>query len=154
MPPPGLAGRKGKDQDAKSSIDTNPIESPSRAVDPSLVTLTHAIYALHAASLAIGIIGAASIIGAFLFGVPSIIAVVLNYVRRADVRGTWLESHFSWQIRTFWFAMLWAVIGGVLLVTIILIPVSFAIWAIVAIWVIYRVVRGWLNLRDGRPMSA
>ena len=137
-----------------STIDSNSSESSSRAVDPSLVTLTHAIYALHAASLAIGIIGAASIVGAFLFSVPSIIAVVLNYVRRADVRGTWLESHFSWQIRTFWFAMLWAVIGGVLIVTIILIPVSFAIWAAVAIWVIYRVIRGWLNLRDGRPMSA
>ncbi len=137
-----------------STIDSNSSESPSRAVDPSLVTLTHAIYALHAASLAIGIIGAASIVGAFLFSVPSIIAVVLNYVRRGDVRGTWLESHFSWQIRTFWFAMLWAVIGGVQLFTIILIPVSFAIWGVVAIWVICRVVRGWLNLRDDRPMSA
>jgi uncharacterized membrane protein len=154
MPQPGLVGRTGEDQEAMSSIDSTTSESPSRAVDPSLVTLTHVIYALHAASLAIGIIGAASIVGAFLFSVPSIIAVVLNYVRRGDVRGTWLESHFSWQIRTFWFAMLWAVFGGILVVTIILIPVSFAIWAAVAIWVIYRVVRGWLNLRDDRPMSA
>lgn len=124
----------------------------SRSVDPSLVTFTHFIYALHAASLIIGIVGAASIVGAFLFGIPSIVAVVLNYVRRGDVRGTWLESHFRWQIRTFWFAMAWAILGGVLVVTIVLIPVSFAIWGLVAIWVIYRVVRGWLNLREGRSI--
>ena len=126
----------------------------SRGTDPSLVTLTHVIYALHAASLAIGIVGAASIVGAFLFGIPSIIAVIVNYVRRTDVRGTYLDSHFAWQIRTFWFAMLWTVIGGVLIVTILLIPLSFAIWFAVALWVIYRVTRGWLNLRDGRPMPA
>jgi uncharacterized membrane protein len=69
------------------------------------------------------------------------------------VRGTWLESHFRWQIRTFWFAMAWAILGGVLFVTFILIPVSFAIWFALAIWVIYRVVRGWLNLREGRALS-
>ncbi len=125
-----------------------------RSADPSLVTLTHVIYALHAASLTIGIVGAASIVGAFLFGVPSIIAVVLNYVRRSDVRGSYLESHFRWQIRTFWFAFLWASLGGILLLTIVLFPVSFAIWGVLAIWVIYRVARGWLNLREERAMPS
>jgi len=125
-----------------------------RPVDPSLVRFTHIIYALHAASLLVGIIGAASIVGAFLFGIPSIVAVVLNYVRRGDVRGIWLESHFRWQIRTFWFAMGWTVLGGVLAVTLVLIPISLAIWGLVAIWVIYRVVRGWMNLRDGLPVPA
>jgi len=124
------------------------------AVDPSLVTLTHAIYALHAASLLVGIVGAASIVGAFLFGVPSIVAVVLNYLKRSEVRGTWLDSHFGWQIRTFWVAMGWSLAAAVLLVTIVLIPLSLAIWGVVAIWVIYRVVRGWLCLRDGREMIA
>lgn len=123
-----------------------------QSADPSLVTLTHVIYALHAASLAIGIVGAASIVGAFLFGVPSILAVVLNYVRRSDVRGSYLESHFRWQIRTFWFAFLWALVGGVLAVTILLIPVAAVIWTVLAAWVIYRVARGWLNLRDARAM--
>lgn len=137
-----------------STTDSMTGSFDSRAIDPSLVTLTHVIYALHAASLVIGIVGAASIVGAFLFGIPSIIAVILNYVRRTDVRGTYLDSHFAWQIRTFWFAMLWTVIGGGLIVTILLIPLSFAIWFAVAIWVIYRVMRGWLNLRDGRPMPA
>ena len=123
-----------------------------QSADPSLVTVTHVIYALHAASLAIGIVGAASIVGAFLFGVPSILAVILNYVRRSDVRGSYLESHFRWQIRTFWFAFLWAAFGGVLAVTILLIPVAFVIWGVLAAWVIYRVARGWLNLREARAM--
>ena len=75
----------------------------------SLVTTTHVVYALHTLGLVIGAFGTATIIGTFLFGWPSIIAVIINYVKRSDVRGTWLESHFSWQIRTFWWAMLWAV---------------------------------------------
>src|SRR5918997_1544539 len=73
----------------------------------TLVTWTQAIYGLHAFSLLTGIIGAATIVGAFLTGWPSIIAVILNYVKRNDVRGTWLESHFRWQIRTFWFGLIW-----------------------------------------------
>ena len=77
------------------------------ANEASLRTWTHVIYLLHAFSLAVGILGAASIVGAFLVGWPSIIAVILNYVKRGEVRGTWLESHFRWQIRTFWFGLLW-----------------------------------------------
>ena len=74
----------------------------------SLVNWTQAIYALHALSLLIGILGAATVVGAFLTGWPSIVAVILNYVKRGEARGTWLESHFRWQIRTFWFRLLWA----------------------------------------------
>src|ERR1700682_6088069 len=73
----------------------------------SLVTWTHVIYLLHAFSLLTGILGAATVIGAFLVGWPSIIAVILNYLKRSDVRGTWLESPFPWQIRAFWFGLLW-----------------------------------------------
>ena len=72
-----------------------------------LVTWTHIIYGLHAFSLLTGILGAATVVGAFLTGWPSIIAVILNYVKRSEARGTWLESHFRWQIRTFWFGLLW-----------------------------------------------
>ncbi len=126
-----------------------------REPDASLVTITTVTYALHALGLAIGAFGAASVVGSFVFGWPSIIAVVINYVKRADARGTWLESHFTWQIRTFWFAMLWAfVIGGVgALLAIVL--VGFAIWAVgffvLGLWAIYRIARGWLALRDRRP---
>src|SRR5262245_44653435 len=81
---------------------------PSAAVpDASLVNWTQLIYGLHAFSLAAGIVGPATVVGTFLTGWPSIIAVILNYVKRSDVRGTWLESHFRWQIRTFWFGLLW-----------------------------------------------
>ncbi|MFO0688007.1 MAG: hypothetical protein U0900_04825 [Myxococcota bacterium] len=136
--------------DEMGNAPDDPLE-PDEA-DPSLVTWTHVIYALHAASLLIGVVGAASIVGAFLFGIPSILAVILNYVRRDDVRGTWLESHFRWQIRTFWYAFAWAAAGMAAFVTIVLIPVAVAIWFALAIWVVYRVVRGWLNLREGRSV--
>mgnify|MGYP001069364043 FL=1 len=124
--------------------------------DPSLVTLTHATYALHALGLAIGAFGASTVVGAFVFGWPSIIAVIINYVKKGEARGTWLESHFRWQIRTFWYALAWvvliALVGGLL--TIVL--VGFAIlWIglfLLGVWAIYRIARGWLALRDRRPM--
>ena len=119
---------------------------------PSLVTVTHLVYALHALSLLIGITTAASIIGAFVFGVPSIIAVVINYVKRGEARGTYLESHFRWQIRTFWFALLWSIIGGMLFITLVGIPLAIGVFFAAGIWAIYRVARGWLALRDQKPM--
>ena len=129
------------------------------AVDPSLVTYTHVVYALHALSVLIGITGPATIIGSFIFGLPSIIAVIMNYVRQSDVRGSWLESHFRWQIRTFWFAVLWMVLAGIVSAPLVLllglgVLTFFLAAAIVGIWVLYRVIRGWLALRDGRPMPA
>lgn len=114
--------------------------------------VTQLIYALHALSLAIGIIGTATVVGAFLFGWPSIIAVIVNYVKRGDVQGTWLETHFRWQIRTFWFALLWAVIAGLLVLTLIGIPFAWVLVVLVGLWVLYRIVRGWLALVNGRPM--
>jgi len=124
--------------------------------DSSLVTISHVTYALHAVGLAIGAFGASTVIGAFVFGWPSIIAVIINYVKRSEARGTWLESHFRWQIRTFWFALLWvilvAIVGGLLTVVL----VGFAIWAVglfaLGLWAIYRIARGWLRLKDRQPM--
>lgn len=106
------------------------------------------IYALHAFSVLTGIFGAVSVIGAFLVGWPSIIAVILNYVKRGEVAGTWLESHFSWQIRTFWFAALWVVIAVLLAFTVIGLPLTFGILVAVTFWLVYRVVRGWLALNE------
>ena len=122
----------------------------------SLVTWTHAIYALHAFSLLTGILGAATVVGAFLTGWPSIIALILNYVKRSDVRGTWLESHFRWQIRTFWFGLLWIFLCICFIVMTLGIGIIIA-WlpmAIVGIWFVYRIARGWLALNDQRPMYA
>jgi uncharacterized membrane protein len=121
---------------------------------PPLVTITHLMYALHALSLLIGVTTAATIVGAFVFGVPSIIAVVINYVKRREVRGTFLESHFRWQIRTFWFALVWCVIGTVLFATFVGIPLAVAVFLAAGVWAIYRIARGWLALRDRKPMYA
>ena len=125
---------------------------PSGAQPP--VFWANVVYALHAFSLLTGIVGAATVIGAFLTGWPSIIAVVLNYVKRGDARGTWIESHFRWQIRTFWFGLLWVAICGAFIVGTLGIGILIA-WlplAIVTVWFIYRIVRGWVALRDRRPM--
>ena len=127
------------------------------AVTPSLITVTHVIYALHSLSILIGVTSAATVVGAFVFGFPSIIAVIINYVKRSDVRGTFLDSHFRWQIRTFWFAALWATLGVLLWVVLAIVLIGFligpAILVLTGLWVIYRVVRGWLALRDGRPVG-
>jgi uncharacterized membrane protein len=106
----------------------------------------------NALSLLIGVTTAATIVGAFVFGVPSIIAVVINYVKRGEARGTFLESHFRWQIRTFWFALLWCIIGGMLFVTLVGIPLAIGVFFAAGVWTIYRIARGWLALRDRKPM--
>lgn len=128
--------------------------APVVSASSSLVNWTTLIYALHAFSLVSGIIGTATVIGAFLTGWPSIVAVILNYVKRGEARGTWIESHFSWQIRTFWFGVLWVGLCflfvvftfglGILLVWLPLI--------VVTVWFIYRIARGWMRLAGRRPM--
>jgi uncharacterized membrane protein len=104
--------------------------------DHSMKQLTQVVYALQAAS--------------FLIGVSLIAAVIVNYVKREDVSGTLYESHFNWQIRTFWWALLWGVIGMLLA----LVMVGFAILAADAIWLLYRIIKGWLRLSEGKPMYA
>jgi len=121
---------------------------------PALVTWTHVIYALHAISLVTGIITVASVVGAFLTGWPSLIAVILNYVKRSDVRGTWLESHFRWQIRTFWFGLLWVALCAIFVVATLGIGMLIA-WlplTVVGLWFIYRIARGWLALQNRQSM--
>ncbi len=118
------------------------------------MTTLHVTYALHALGLALGAFGASTIVGSFLFGWPSIIAVIINYVKRGEARGTWLESHFTWQIRTFWFAVLWATVVFGLGALLAIVLIGFAIWAVglfaLGIWAIYRIARGWLALQDRR----
>jgi uncharacterized membrane protein len=102
----------------------------------SLKTLAMVVYALQAAG--------------FFVGLTWIVAVVMNYVKKDEVAGTWLESHFRWQIRTFWFGLLWGVVGGLLAIVV----VGFAVLFAAAVWIIYRIVKGWLNLNDNKPMPA
>jgi uncharacterized membrane protein len=120
----------------------------------SVVRLTHVIYALHAVSLVTGIVTAATVVFAFLTGWPSIIAVILNYVKRRETRGTWLESHFRWQIRTFWFGLLWVALCVLFVVATLGLGLLIA-WlplGVVGLWFIYRIASGWLRLNDRRPM--
>lgn len=123
----------------------------------SLVRTTHIVYALHALGLALGAFGAASVLGSFLFGWPSIIAVIINYVKRGEVRGTWLESHFTWQIRTFWLALAWAALVALVSIPLAVILVGIGTWIagmfVLGVWAIYRIARGWLRLKDHQPMS-
>ncbi len=126
------------------------------ALDPRNVSYAHLMYALHAFAVVAGILTAASIVGQFIFGLPSIVAVVMNYARRNQVRGTWLATHFSWQLRTFWWAFAW--VAGIWLtfgpLALLLIGIPFMIlgYLLIGVWVAYRVARGWLALRDGRAM--
>lgn len=113
---------------------------------------THVIYALHAWTVLTGIASSAFIVAVFVFGWVPLAAVALNYLKRSEAAGSFLESHFRWQIRTFWFAVLWVAIGAVLWMTLLGIPLAVAIWALTGLWVAYRVVRGWLALTREKPL--
>jgi len=127
-----------------------------RTVDPSLVSYVHIMYALHALAALIGITSPLTVVGQFIFGVPSLIAVIMNYVRRDEARGTWLESHFSWQLTTFWTAAVWSLVIWISSVILMIVLIGFLTLpigiALAGLWIIYRVARGWLALKDGKPV--
>ncbi len=128
---------------------------PQASVPPpseGMVTLSHVLYGLHGFSALMGVLSSAFIVTAFLTGWPSIIAVIVNYVKRGDARGTWLDSHFSWQIRTFWYAVIWVILAGLLILTVVGIPFAWVLLVAVGIWVLYRIIRGWIALAEARPM--
>ena len=92
---------------------------PLREPLPSVMTVAHLVYALHTVAIVVGIVGAATVVGSFVGSLPSIAAVVFTYVKRSAARGTWVSTHYQWQIRTFWWAVLWALMGWALVLTII-----------------------------------
>ena len=113
-------------------METNPPAADDKLA--SLKTLTTVIYGLYALSLVIG--------------VTSIVAIVLNYIKKDDVRGTWLESHFTWQIRTFWWCLVWGVVGWITFIILI----GWIVWGVAFVWFVYRIAKGWLNLNENKPM--
>lgn len=136
---------------------TNLTPYPNRGgTNNSLLFITQLVYLLHGLSILVGLMTGATVISAFLFGWPSIIAVVLNYIKAPDARGTFLESHFSWQIRTFWYGMVWTLL--VMVIGVVLTPfvVGPFIWLggfiALSIWVAYRIIFGWMRLREYRPI--
>jgi len=122
------------------------------APSEGLVTLTHVLYGLHGFSALMGALGPVFIVTAFLTGWPSILAIIINYVKRGDARGTWLDSHFGWQLRTFWYAVLWILVAGLLFLTVIGIPIAWVIVIVTGLWVLYRIIRGWMALIERRAM--
>jgi len=135
------------------------VNSPAQSaggISRGLVEYTHVIYALFALSVLAALAGLHAVALRFAFGLPSIIAVIMCYARRAEVRGTWLESHFRWQIHTFWYCWLWIIVASIVSTPLLIVVVGFVTeilaLAIIGIWVIYRVVRGWLALRDARAL--
>lgn len=118
--------------------ETTPVSIESGAARDleSLKSITHAVYLLQAIGLCLP-----------LTFIP---ALIINYVKRDDIHGTWLASHFRWQIRTFWFGLLWAVLGGLTFLVVVGWFILLADW----IWLLYRVIKGWLNLFDRKPMYA
>ena len=117
-----------------------PTPEPKRDLE-ALFGLTRIVYGL----MAFGLL--------FSAGLIAVVAIVIDYVKFDEARGTWLESHFRWQIRTFWFGLLWLATGCVLFLTLILIPLAWLIWTVAAIWVVYRIVKGWLALNDRRALA-
>ena len=113
------------------TMDSAPVADDKNA---SIKTLTTVIYALYALAL--------------FAGVSAIVAIVLNYIKREEVQGTWLESHFKWQISTFWWSVVWCIVGA--LTWIILI--GWVVWGVAFVWFVYRIAKGWLNLNDNKPM--
>jgi uncharacterized membrane protein len=119
-----------------STPEPTPVIEASIEPPKSLITITTVVYVL----LAIGILPP--------FFPAFIAAVIINYVKRDDVRGTFLESHFRWQIRTFWFGLLWLAVG----VLTWLILIGYVITLANFIWIMYRIIKGWLDLVDRKPM--
>jgi len=119
---------------------------------PSALVAAHIVYGLHAVAIVLGITGGATVIGGFVGSAPSIIAVIINYVKRGGAHGTWAASHYRWQIRTFWFALLWLIIAMLLIVTLVGAPVGLGLLLALTVWLIYRIARGWLRLVDKQPM--
>jgi len=134
--------------------DPNPPLGAAAAVDESLISYTHVMYGLHALAVVIGVTTFHTIVGSFVCSLPSIVAVIMNYARRSVTRGTFLESHFRWQLRTFWFAALWGLVSVLLIITIIGLLLGVTALLALGLWIAYRVARGWIALRDKKPMYA
>jgi uncharacterized membrane protein len=118
----------------------------------SALVAAHIVYGLHTVAIVLGITGSATVVGGFVGSVPSIIAVIINYLKRGGARGSWAASHYRWQIRTFWFVLLWLLIVMLLVMTVVGAPVGLGLLLALTVWLIYRIARGWLRLIDRRPM--
>jgi len=116
------------------------------------VSATLVVYVLFAIAAVVGLVGHGLLVGAPLFTVLGIVAAIIAYVKRSDARGTWTESHLTWLIRTFWWSFLWNCLGWLVAVTVVGFPLAIGIWIATTIWVIYRLIRGFLLFKDSKPI--
>ena len=128
---------------------TSPTQDSSRQPP---VTATLVVYLLFGLAAIGGIVGHGMLVGAPLLTIIGVIAVIVAYITRSNAQGTWTASHLTWLIGTFWWSFLWNCLGWVLAVTLIGLPVALAIWVATTIWVIYRVIRGYLYFHDSKPI--
>jgi len=129
------------------------MSSQNQSNQKNLTYILFVVYALHGFSAISGLLTPAFIVTAFLTGWPSILAVLLSYLKKHDADGTYLYSHFEFLIRTFWFALLWLFIGGLLMMTLIGIPAGFLVIVITGIWVLYRLAKGLMNLLNEQSIE-
>ena len=103
-------------------------------------TLVWWLYIFHAISLV------------FSLGMLSFIPLIVNYVKRDDAAGTFVHSHHGWQIRSFWWYLVWMALGFIPFFTIILMPLAWLIWCLAWIWKAYRLIKGFIDLNDNKAM--
>lgn len=131
-------------------------QAPVPAPPPSVITATLIVYALFGAAAVVAILSHGFPPIAPLGGLVGIIGIILAYVKRGEAAGTWLASHYRWLIRTFWFSLLWGVIGVILFFTLALVLIGLLIgplvWIATSIWVLYRLIRGYLLFKDNKPV--
>lgn len=135
-----------------------PTSNASSLPAPDLpVTAAVITYALFAVAVVSALVSSGLVVFAPLVGLAGIVGVIIAHVKRGEARGSWLESHFSWLIRTFWWSLVWDLLAGLVLVTLGLIligiPIAIAMFALTSIWGIYRVVRGYLAFKDSKPVG-
>ncbi|HET9763343.1 MAG TPA: hypothetical protein VFR50_07495 [Casimicrobiaceae bacterium] len=136
--------------------DVSPSPAPGMP-GQSLISITLVIYLLFGIAAVVPLLAHGFPLILPLFGVLGIVAVIIAYVKRSDAAGTWLASHYRWLIRTFWFSFLWGAIGVVIIALFwwllgLGIVVGYAIWIATTIWVLYRLIRGYLAFKDSRPV--
>jgi uncharacterized membrane protein len=147
----------GVTADRQNSGSTSMADSPAAAVpSPSLISMTLLVYALFGVAAVVGLVSSGFPLIAPLTGIVGIVAIILAYVKRGEATGTWLESHYRWLIRTFWFSLLWGAIGAVIFVLLLIIVIGvfigYLIWVATTIWVMYRLVRGYMLFSESKPI--
>jgi uncharacterized membrane protein len=136
--------------------DASPSPAPG-APAQSLISITLVVYLLFGIAAVVPLLAHGFPLILPLFGVLGIVAVIIAYVKRADAAGTWLASHYRWLIRTFWYSLLWGLVGSVIFALLwwllfLGVAVGYAIWIATTIWVLYRLIRGYLLFKDSRPV--